>query len=326
MTGGAVLVTGGTGFVGSAVLRALLEHGTAGGPSEIRVLTRRSLPPWMSTAGVVEVRGDLTRPSSLRGVARGVGTVVHLATRIGGTLGECLAVNADGTRALLDEVRAAAVRRVINVSTTAVYGNGVHRGISESMVTPNPVSATSASRLAAERAVRAAGGVVLRPHLLYGPGDRWFVPTLVRLLRQVPAWIDGGRAMTSLVAVDDLARIVAALVGSPRLPRPGAVFHASHPQPASLRTIITMVCGYLGLPLPEHDLPVAEHRALTRRAMPELTDHQHALLSADHWYASQQIWRYAQVPCGPSPTSRLSLATPWYREVVTSMVAGSARG
>ncbi|HET9139817.1 NAD-dependent epimerase/dehydratase family protein [Actinophytocola sp.] len=310
---GAILVTGGTGFVGTAVLRALLDETRSGSRPEIRVLSRRALPSWMTEAGAVEVRADLVDPATLRGVCRQVSTVVHLATHIGGDSAECVAVNAEGTLALLDEARRAGTRRIVNVSTTSVYGCGVHRGITESALAPVPVSATSRTRLTAERAVRAMGGIVLRPNLIYGPGDVWFVPTLLRLLRRVPAWIEGGRARISVVPVEDLGRIVGALALMPWEPMAGAVFHVSHPQPVSVHTLTRTVCGQLGLPLPEHDLPATVHRALTRRAVPELTDHQFSLLAQDHWYSSERIWRKTGVTPAGSPVAGMARAAEWYR-------------
>jgi nucleoside-diphosphate-sugar epimerase len=311
---GAVLVTGGTGFVGSAVLRALLDGTRPELRPEIRVLTRRSLPSWMVEAGAVEVRADLVDPATLRGVCRQVSTVVHLATHIGGDGSECEAVNAEGTLALLAEARRAGTRRVVNVSTTSVYGNGVHRGVTEAALAPTPVSATSRTRLTAERAVRAMGGIVLRPNLIYGSGDIWFVPTLLRLLRQVPAWIEGGCARMSVVAAEDLGRVVASLALLPWEPTAGAVFHVNHPEPVSVYALTRKVCGQLGLPLPEHDLPVAAHRALTRRAVPELTDHQYSLLAQDHWYSGDRIWRKTGVTPARSPMAGMDRAAEWYRE------------
>jgi len=181
-------------------------------------------------------------------------------------------------------------------------------------VAPAPASAASRSNLAAERAVRAMGGIVLRPHLTYGPGDRWFVPTLLRLLDAVPAWIDGGTALMSVVSVQDLARVSAALAGRPWGPRPGAVLHVSQPRPVSVNTLAHKICTPLGIRLPEHDLPSTVHRALTRNAIPELTDHQFSLLAEDHWYESSRIWRLTGVSPGPGFGRRLAEAADWYRE------------
>ncbi|MEV6645988.1 NAD-dependent epimerase/dehydratase family protein [Amycolatopsis sp. NPDC051371] len=174
----------------------------------------------------------------------------------------------------------------------------------------DPASPTSRSRLAGERLVRAAGGTVLRPHLIHGPGDRHVVPALVRWVRAVPAWAAGGAARTSVVAVADLAAVIAVLALEPGLSRPGEVFHVADPRPVTIRGLATDVCGLLGLPLPTTDLPLAEHRARTRTALPSLTDHQYSLLTRDHWYESSRIWERTRVSPGP----RLAEAADWYRE------------
>jgi len=308
----AILVTGGTGYIGSSVVRTLLADRTAADP-EIRLLSRKEPPAWMTAAGVVGVRGDLTMPSTLGGLCDGVATLVHLASNIGRDADECGAVNAGGTMAMLDEARRSGTRRVIYVSTTSVYGDGIHQGATESLLAPSPVSAASRSKLTAERAVRAVGGIVLRPHLTYGPGDKWFVPTLLRLLDRVPAWIAGGEALMSVVSVADLARIPAALARLQWGPRPGAVFHVSHPRPVTVKALSRVVCGQLGLPLPEYDLPTQVHRALTRQALPELSDHQFSLLANDHWYESGRIWKKLDIVPERVTTEQLRGAANWYR-------------
>jgi nucleoside-diphosphate-sugar epimerase len=268
----------------------------------------------MTKVGAQEIRGDLLEPRTLRGACDGVATVLHLATHISDDEDLCDAVNNDGTRVLLEEARTSGVERVVHLSTTAIYGHGVHRGASESILPPAPVSATSRSRLKAERLVREAGGIVLRPHLVYGAGDRWFLPTLLNMLDRVPAWIERGGAKTSLVSVEDLAAVAATLTRMPWGPSKGAVFHVSHPQPVSFRAVTERAYGELGLTLPENDLPAHEHRELTRRALPRLTDHQFELLAYDHWYNSSRIWQYTGVNPGAGAVTRLPAATSWYRK------------
>ncbi|MFI7676239.1 NAD-dependent epimerase/dehydratase family protein [Actinophytocola sp. NPDC049390] len=313
----AILVTGGTGFVGSHVVRALLAEDTHERP-EIRVLSRGELPSWMVDAGVTGIRGDLSNPADLRGVCDDVVTLIHLAATVGRDVAECDSVNTDGTLAVLDQARRAGTKRVIYVSTTSVYGNGVHQGVTESLLAPAPVSAASRSKLAAERAVRAVGGIVLRPHLTYGPGDRWFVPTLLRLLDKVPAWIDGGSALMSIVSVQDLAKVPAALARLPWGPRPGAVFHVSQPRPVSVHAMAHKVCAPLGLTLPEHDLPSDVHRELTRSAIPNMTDHQFSLLAEDHWYESTRIWRTLGITPTELGTAEIDDAVGWYRTLLAA--------
>jgi nucleoside-diphosphate-sugar epimerase len=346
-----ILVTGASGFIGAAVVRELVGRGA--GP-RLRVLMRSPMPAWMADAGVAEWRGDLTVATGLAGLCTGITTLVHLASRIGGDAALCTAVNEDGTRNLLAEAARAGVRRPLYLSTCAVYRDGDHRGATESVRLPDdgsvavagglaargalaggdgsadggvlpgapsalvtdPSSATSRSRLAAEWLVRGAGGVVLRPHLVYGAGDRHVVPTLVRWLRAVPAWAEGGSARTSVIAVGDLARVIAAFALEPGLGRAGEVFHVADPRPVRVRSLLTSVCEALDLPLPAADLRLDEHRARTRAALAWLSEHQYSLLTRDHWYESSRVWARTGESPGPGLAARLAEAANWYREVL----------
>lgn len=182
-------VAGGTGFLGGYIVRALLDARPAG----ITVLNRRQLsgPP---PAGVTAIRGDLDDERSLRRLCAGADVLVHAASRVDGTLNECAAVNVRGTRTLLRAAAGEGVGRVIYISTTGVYEDGVHRGPAEDALPTRPASPASVTRLRAEKEVLAAGGTVIRPHLVYGAGDRWVVPAVAGLLRSVPAWIEGDAA------------------------------------------------------------------------------------------------------------------------------------
>ncbi|TDU02210.1 nucleoside-diphosphate-sugar epimerase [Streptomyces sp. 846.5] len=312
-------MTGATGFVGSAVVRELVARqdrataGAAAGSSGHRFLARRV--PAGRPAGVGEWRtADLDDPTTLRGCCDGIDTVLHLASRIGGDPEQCRRTNLLGTEALLAEAHRAGVRRVVLLSTAAVYGDGPHRGCREGELTPAPVSATSRSRLAAERVVLAHGGTVVRPHLIHGPGDRWVLPGIADLVRKAPAWPAGGRARVSLVAVEDLARALLALAldgGHPHLA--GRVLHAVHPEPVSVRELIGAVCGLLELPLPGTEL---DRDRLTRRlvaAGADPADRRPALLTVDRWYDGDALWRCTGVEPGPGFAHRLGEHSGWYR-------------
>ncbi len=251
-------------------------------------------------------------PESLRHCAEGVDTVLHLASYVGRDPALCEAVNAEGTRAL---VRAARGARFLYVSTASVYGTGPHRGVKEGKLTPAPASAASASRLRAEETVRAQGGIVLRPNLVYGAGDRWFVPLLLRLLRKVPVWAEGGRARSSLVSVQELARIVGEFARCEWTDTDrGAVYHVNHPRAVTVRSVGTQVCRSLGLPAPATELPRPAHWELSSRMLPGLTHHQHALLTDDHFYESGRVWRRLGIDPGPGFAAGLVSGLPWYRQ------------
>ncbi|WP_256098471.1 NAD-dependent epimerase/dehydratase family protein [Streptomyces agglomeratus] len=312
-----ILVTGATGFIGSAVLRDLAaRHGGTGG--QVRALVRNVPRPRVSRPvidpGIEYVQGDVTDPESLRGVCDGIDVLIHLACYIGPDERLCTAVNELGTHAVLAEAARAGTRRVLTVSPTAVYGGGPHRSIGEHDVVPAPVSPTSRSRLLAERAVLAAGGAVLRPGLVYGTGDEWVVPAVAELLGRVPAWCDGGRALLSVIAVDDLARLLttAAMSYDPVLP-PGTVHHASHPEPVSLRDLLIELCLGVGLPLPQEDLTYDEYCARLAAVPGRVTERQLSLLATDHWYGSCSVWQLTGCLPGPGFQARMRAYAPWYR-------------
>ncbi|MDJ0346718.1 NAD-dependent epimerase/dehydratase family protein [Streptomyces sp. H10-C2] len=318
--GGAILIAGGTGFIGSAVLHELLApRGSEASPTEIRVLSRRPLPGWMVAAGVRRTAADLRDATTLRGSCDGADTVLHLASYVGKDPALCTAINAHGTRVLLEEAQRAGTNRVVYVSTASVYGPGPHRGPTEAQLVPAPASAASASRRRAEEMVLSGGGIVLRPNLVYGPGDRWFVPTLCRLLRKVPVWPEGGTARTSLIAVQDLARVITGLAGRVWTPDLDSVYHVNHPRPTVLRALVAELSRNLEVRPPGTDLPYDAHRELTARVLPELSAHQHGLLTQDHWYESSRIWKQLGLAPGLGFAAGFAASAPWYRRHLAAL-------
>lgn len=271
-----ILLCGASGFIGGAIRHALERHGAAP-----RLLRRRS--PIAAADAALVVPGDLTDPGSLRGCCEGVDTLIHAASAVAADDATCQAVNVEGTRHLLDEARRAGVARLIYLSTAAVYGDGVHRDLREDEAAPAPVSVTSRTRREAERLVLAAGGTVLRPFLVYGAGDRWFVPALVGLLRHQPATLEGGRARLSLVAVDDVAESVAALAFDPREGDRGRVYHVAPERPATLAEVIATLHRAGLVPEPVADLDYARAVAATRGLGPAVA-RQLALVAFEHTY------------------------------------------
>ncbi|MFE9256584.1 NAD-dependent epimerase/dehydratase family protein [Streptomyces sp. NPDC006879] len=313
---GTVVLAGATGFIGSAVLRELCAPGAArrgapGGGLRVRVVGRNRPAGLADDPRVEWVRGDLADPTTLRGVCDGAAALVNTTSYVGPDRARCDAVNRDGTAALMAEAAAAGVGRIVHVSTAAVYGPGPHRDIEVNEHMPRPSSAASSSRLAGEEPVLAAGGLVLRPWLVVGPGDRWAVPGLAELLRRVPARWDGGQARLSLVGVEDLARLIAAAVVV-RTPVTG-IHHAAHPQPVRAREVIEALAAQRVVPRPEGEL--AWRECVERLAASEgrMTEHHLGMFARDHHFRSDGIWRLLSVDPGPGPLTRLTEAAAWYR-------------
>jgi nucleoside-diphosphate-sugar epimerase len=204
-----VLVTGATGMIGSAIVRALLKQ-----KRTVRVLARNSKRARaLFGASVSIAAGDLGAPASLRRACDGIGEIYHAAAELGfrdGSGAEIHETNVEGTRRLLEAAHASGVSRLVYTSSVAVYGDHLARGITEQ--TPaNPSSPYGVSKVQAERLVQEAVGrglrcMIVRPCIVYGAGDRYFIPQTVSTMRlPVIPLPDGGRHVVDLVHADDVA-------------------------------------------------------------------------------------------------------------------------
>jgi nucleoside-diphosphate-sugar epimerase len=305
-----VVLTGGTGFIGSAVLRELLrlreDGGEHGGRRDISVLVvGRRRPDGLDPARDTWVRADLARPASLDGACAGASALLHFGGTLSADADVCRAVNVEGTAALMREAARAGTDRIAHLSTAAVYGRGPHRLRSVDEVAPAPVSAASTSRWIAERHALDAGAVVLRPGLVLGPGDRWVVPTLAELALRVPALWDGGGHRHSLVTVDTLARLaVGTVLGEHSVP--SGIYHAHHPEPSTTKEIVDSLAGLGALPRLTRRLPWRECLDAFHASRGAVSERQFALLALEHTYKSDDIWKRTGLSPGPPPHLRLA--------------------
>jgi nucleoside-diphosphate-sugar epimerase len=163
-----VLVTGGAGFLGINLVRALLARG------DTVVSLDREPFSYPERGSIVEERGDIRDRARLERATAGCDVVVHAAAALPlYSAEEIHSIDIDGTRLVLDVARAAGVKRVIHISSTAVYGVPDHHPLFETDrmhgVGPYGIAKVEAEGVC-ERA-RAAGQIVsiLRPKSFVGP-------------------------------------------------------------------------------------------------------------------------------------------------------------
>ncbi len=208
------LVTGATGFVGSAVARALIERGHA-----LRLLVREGSDRSNIAGLAAEIAiGDLKDPASLDRAVQGCRYVVHVAADYRLWVPDPAAMNAanvDGTRALLLAAQAAGVERMVYCSSVAALGL-VGDGTAADETTPNAlhkvIGTYKRSKYLAEQAVLAlvreqgVPVVIVNPSAPVGPRDIKPTPTGKMIADtaagRMPAYVDTG---LNVVHVDDVA-------------------------------------------------------------------------------------------------------------------------
>jgi uncharacterized protein YbjT (DUF2867 family) len=186
-----IAVTGGTGFVGSHLLRLALAEGY-----DVRALTRGWKPP---EDDIAWVDGALDRPDTLVKLAAGADAIVHVAGAINAPdRAGFEAANAAGTAAMVDAARKAGVRRFVHISSLAAR--------------EPDLSDYGWSKAKSERLVAASGldWTIVRPPAVYGPGDRETFELFRMARRGLVALPPAGRF--SVIHVEDLCRLILALL------------------------------------------------------------------------------------------------------------------
>lgn len=167
-----LLITGATGYLGSALVELAVRRG-----ADVRVAVRdaeraRALLP----AAVDVAVADLADADALAAAARGVDAVLHLAGAVGDTPEQNRRSNVDGTRAVLAAARAAGVRRFVHTSSSAAVMDADGLVAEEPTGPPALTDHYSASKIEAERLVLDTGGdvgaLVVSPVSIYGPSPR----------------------------------------------------------------------------------------------------------------------------------------------------------
>lgn len=299
-----VLVTGASGLLGREVVFALLRAGY-----QVRAFQRgesqiASLLPEHLADRFDQVRGSLTDPSNLGPALAGVDGVIHLAAKVSvvGPWEEYRQTNLEGTRNLLEAARSAGLRRFLHTSSPSV----AHAGSSLIGADSQPASPRRArgnyarSKAEAEQLALSYDADdfwvgVLRPHLVWGPGDTQLVE---RILERAAAGrlplLNGGTAMIDTLYIDNAAD--AFVRGYQRLEAIRALpLVLTNAQPRPVGEIIAGMCTACSVKPPTFSLPaplaygagLLMEKAWARFApqqIPPLTSFLAEQLSTAHWF------------------------------------------
>jgi len=220
-----VLVTGGSGFIGSHLVPRLVHEGF-----EVSVLARREA---RTPRGARFVPGDIADPSALTAAMDGMDAVVHLVAIITERKAQTFErVNVRGTIGVLDAMAARGVPRIVHLSA---LGAG-----------PDPSFPYLRSKWQGEEAVRASDRTftILRPSVVHGEGAGFFRP-IVWSLRWAPIYpmVAKGRTRFSPIWIDDLATcVVSSLTGA----ADEATLDVGGPEVLTFSDIVRLVMETLG--------------------------------------------------------------------------------
>jgi nucleoside-diphosphate-sugar epimerase len=251
-----MLVTGGAGFIGSHLTEFLLQQGHI-----VRVLDNLSTGKLESLAHVPNsfefIQGDIQDPTALDRACQDIDLIFHLAAMVSvvesvDSPQKAYATNLSGTVALLQAARHHGVKRVVQVSTCAVYGNTERLPASEDD-NPNPMSPYAATKLAAEHAgtlftaLYGLDVVSLRFFNVYGPRQDPLSPYAAAIPRFIAAIRSGGqptiygdgRQTRDFVYVGDIVRAMFAAANAPQAA--GQVINVGRGEECSVIELVEMI-------------------------------------------------------------------------------------
>ncbi len=298
-----VLVTGGGGFLGQAIIRMLVAEERF---DAVRSLCRGDYPE-LAAIGVEARRGDIADAGAVSAAARDCDVVFHVAAKAGvwGPYREYFRSNVTGTKNVIAACREHRVGRLIYTSSPSViHGGGDVAGGDESLPYPERYSAHyPRTKAMAEQLVLAANDanlatVALRPHLIWGPDDNHLVPRIVNRGRAgALRLVGGGLKLVDSVYIDNAAsaHLLAFDRLGPGTACAGRAYFISQDEPLPIGELINRILAAAGVePVTRSISPrlawfagcvsEAVYGLLRLRSEPRMTRFLAEQLATAHWY------------------------------------------
>jgi nucleoside-diphosphate-sugar epimerase len=333
MSAARVLVTGGTGLLGSHLCEQLCAKGTS-----VRALVRRSSDlAFLRSLGVELFEGDLTDPKSCQAAVRNVAHVFHAAAKVGdwGRWPEFDRDCLQATRTLAESAAREGVDRFVHISSTSAYGHPQEGG--------PPVEETAAlgqrlwwpwdyytrSKVECERilwGLMRSDGLrltVIRPSWLFGERDRTTTARIVRRMQGpgVPLVGGGGNPLSAIYAG---CVAEAAILASLKPSAAGQAFNITDQGSITQREFFTLWADALGLKAPKRHIPYpllfwaslaveAGARLIRRSRPPVITRYATWLMGRNLSYSTEKARRSLGWSAGLSYTKSIERTVEWYR-------------
>ena len=322
-----VLVTGATGFVARHLIPALQRHGHS-----VRGLVQPAADAHgLETGGVQVFRGDVRDLVALAPAMKGVDAVIHLAAAIGVKypMDYYVAVNVNGTANVCRAALAAGTGRLVHVSSTSVYRQGVGSPVTEDaplapMPDPYPVTKAAGDKLV-QKMMRHdhLPACIVRTGTIYGPGDGLnFGRIADRLLARRAIVVGRG---TNAVPFTYVADVVEGLVLALENPHAaGRIYNITDDRPATQEEILQAIAAGVGAVPPRVHVSysllygaayLAEGLAvITRSTHPAVTRFGVALYGADNRFAIERARRELGYEPRVPLHEGVRLTAAWYRQ------------
>lgn len=307
------LVTGGGGFLGLTIARALRARG-----ANVRSFSRQEHPA-LRELGVEQARGDIGDAASVSTAATGCDIVFHVAAKAGiwGAYEEYHRANVLGTENVIAACREHGIQKLVHTSSPSVVFNGHDmEGVNESVPYPQhfeahyPHTKALAEHLVLKANSPTLATVALRPHLIWGPGDNHLLPRLIarakagqlRRIGTQPKRVDTvfieNAADSHLLAADAL---------TPGAACAGKAYFISNDEPIELWDMVNRMLSAAGLPPVTRSVPAGlamllatcfetAHKLTGNPSEPCLTRFVVREMSTAHWFdisAAKRDFGYA---------------------------------
>ncbi len=306
------LVTGGGGFLGSAIARQLKAQG-------FEVISFSRHPhPHLKASGIPQFQGSLEDREPIIEATRGCDIIFNVAAKAGiwGSYESYHAANVTGTRNVLDACRVHGITRLVHTSSPSVVFDGTDmEGVDESVpiashfVSHYPKTKAMAEQLVLDANSPTLATTALRPHLIWGPGDNHLVPRILEKGRKGQLKRIGSRpCKVDSVYIDNAAEahVLAANRLQPGSPNAGKAYFISNGEPLPVWDLVNAILACDSQPPVKGSVPTwlaygagafleFVHGAFGITREPRMTRFVAKELSSAHWFdisASEKDFGY----------------------------------